>query len=74
MNVNPRSCYNKNEELTTLIEQYSAEVICVSESWEQENKPLEDILDLPNFKIVTNVKQREFRGGKPAILVNEDKY
>ena len=74
MNLNPRSVYNKHEELSTLIEQYSAEVICVSESWEKENKPLEEILDLPDYKIVTNVKQREFRGGKPAILVNENKY
>ena len=74
ININPRSLYNKHEELSTLIDQYSAEVICVSESWEQEKRPLEELIDLPDYKIVTNVKQREFRGGKPAILVNENKF
>ena len=58
MNINPRSCYGKNEELSTLINQYSAEVICVRESWERENEPLEELLDLPEYKVVTNVKQR----------------
>ena len=43
----------------------------VSESWERENYTLRQI---ENFKVLTNVKQREFKGGKPAILVNEEKY
>ena len=74
ININPRSLYNKSEEFSTLVEQYSAQVICVSESWEQENKPLDEILDMPDYQIITNVKQREFRGGKPAILVNQNKF
>ena len=37
MNVNPCSLYQKYEEFSTIVDQYSAEVITVSESWEQEH-------------------------------------
>ena len=74
MNLNPRSVYNKGDELSLLIEQYSADVICISESWERENLPLEQFLQLDNFEIISNVKQRDFKGGKPAILVNTQKF
>ena len=74
INLNPRSVYNKTEEFSLLLEQYSADVICVSESWERENMPLDQLLQLDNYEIISNVKQREFKGGKPAILVNTQKY
>ena len=74
INLNPRSIYNKTEEFFELLEQYSAQVITISESWERENLPLQDLLHLENYKIITNVKQRNFKGGKPAIIVNEDKF
>ena len=74
MNINPRSIYNKTEEFSELLEQYSADLITISESWEREDIPLEKLLQLKNYKIITNVKQRDFRGGKPAILVNEEKF
>ena len=57
-----------------MIEQYSPELITISESWERENLSLEDLLKLENFEIITNVKQRDFKGGKPAILVNKNKF
>ena len=46
----------------------------MSESWERENLPLEKLLQLENYEIISNVKQREFKGGKPAILVNTQKF
>ena len=74
MNINPRSIYNKSDELPLLLEQYEASIVCMSESWEREHYKLEDLLKLDNYKIITNVKQRDFKGGKPAILINEDKF
>ena len=74
MNINPRSIYNKADQFKLLLEQYEADVVLVSESWERENYTLKQLLQLENFKVLTNVKQREFKGGKPAILVNEEKY
>ena len=74
INLNPRSIYNKSEELKILIEQYKGEVICISESWERENYSLSQLLQLENYKVISNVKQREFAGGKPAIIINKEKY
>ena len=74
ININPRSIYNKSDELPLLIEQYEASILCMSESWERENYKLEDLLKIENFKIITNVKQRNFKGGKPAIFINENKF
>ena len=74
MNINPRSIYNKTEEFLELLEQYSPQVITISESWERENLSLEELLKLENYKIITNVKQRDFKGGKPAIIINEEKF
>ena len=74
MNINPRSIYNKCDELPLLLEQYEADIVCMSETWERESYTLEEMLNLPNYQIITNVKQRDFKGGKPAILINEDKF
>ena len=60
MNLNPRSVYNKGDELSLLIEQYSADVICISESWERENLPLEQFLQLDNFEIIKLAKMEFF--------------
>ena len=63
MNINPRSIYNKSDEFPILVEQYDADIICISESWERENLKLEELLELENYRIITNVKQQEFKGG-----------
>ena len=67
MNLNPRSIYNKCEEFPILLEQYEVDLVCLSETWERKDLPLEKVLNLEDFTIISNVKQREFRGGKPAI-------
>ena len=69
MNINPRSIYNKTEEFYLLLEQYSADLIFISESWEHDHLPLDELLQFENYRIITNVKQRDFKGGKPAIIV-----
>ena len=74
MNINPRSIDNKTEEFYLLLEQYSADLICISESWERDDLPLDELFQFENYKIITNVKQCDFKGGKPAIIVNEEKF
>jgi hypothetical protein len=32
------------------------------------------LLQLENYRVISNVKQRDFKGGKPAIIINEEKY
>ena len=70
MNINPRSIYNKSDEFSVLIDQYEADVICLSETWERKNLKLKEMLKLENFEVISNVQQRDFAGGKPAILVD----
>ena len=56
------------------MEQYEADVVLMSETWERDNLALHQVIVIENFQIITNVVQRQNRGGKTAIFVNEDKY
>ena len=73
-NINPRSLYNKRSEFCTFIEQENIDVAFISETWENETETLEDIIDIENFKIIANVSQRNGRGGRPALVINQEKY
>ena len=74
MNLNPRSLYNKVEDLKLILEQYEADCVFVSESWERHNIRLNQLLQLEKYEIVSNVHQRENDGGKPALIIRKDKY
>ena len=74
INLNPRSLYGRLKELKILIQEYKGDLVCVSESWNRENLPLNQIVDIPGFKVFENCKQRDKRGGKPMIIANTDKY
>ena len=50
------------------------DVIFISESWERENKTLEQIIELDDYTIVSNVFQRKGIGGRPAIIANNKKF
>ena len=41
---------------------------------ENNQNKLENILQMDGYRIVKNVYQREKRGGKPLILIHEDKF
>ena len=74
LNVNPRSIYNKKNEFCTFIDEQMIELACISESFERENLTLDKLLKLENFKVISNVYQREGKGGRPAIVVNTEKF
>ena len=57
-----------------MMEQYEVDLCCMSESWERENLSLNEIINLDNFDIITNIVQRQTVGGKPAIIANRDKF
>ena len=74
-NINPQSIYNKKDEFITFVEEMVLDVIFISESWERSNITLEEIMrPLQNHTVVSNVHQREGRGGRPALVVNSQKY
>ena len=74
LNINPRSLYGRQNSLAGVVEEYEGEIVTVSESWNREQNPLVDLIEIENFEIFMNAKQRTQRGGKPLILVNTKKY
>ena len=74
MNINPRSVYNKVNEFFTLVEQYESDLIFMSETWDWVHQPLENLIQIENYKVLTAVNPRSFKGGKPALIINEEKY
>ena len=74
LNLNPRSAMNKIEEIKNFIDEESIDVAFISESHDRENKKLEEHFNLDNFKVISNISQRQEKGGRPALIVNEEKY
>ena len=76
MNVNPRSIYNKIQEFHTFVKEETIDCVFMSESWERPNQPLQEIINLPNYKVISNPHQRKGVGGRrqPALIINTDKY
>ena len=75
-NINPRSLYNKLEEFHTFVEEEELDLVFVSESWERANLTLNNVINLEDFIVVSNVHQRRSSqpGGRQAIIVNSSKY
>ena len=73
-NMNPRSVYNKVEEFHTFVEEQEVDILFMSESWERENLNLKEIIHLENHIVISNVFQRIGKGGRPALVVNKNKY
>ena len=46
----------------------------MSETWERESLPLNKLLNIEHFQIISNVNQRKERGGRPALIVKNDYY
>ena len=65
---------DKVNEFIKFVDNESIDLICLSESWERENKRLEEIINIENFSIISNVFARKEIGGRPAIIVNNKKY
>ena len=56
------------------VKEEMVDLITMSESWERADQTLETVIEIENFKVISNVHQRTGRGGRPAIIVNTHKY
>ena len=74
LNLNPRSIYNKDDEFTTFVKEEQVDLTCISESWEREELTLEKVIKIDGYEVISNVYQRTGKGGRPAIIVNTEKY
>ena len=70
VNINPRSLYNKSVEFITFIKEHKIQCVFLSESWERPEFNLSKLIDLEDYKIISNPHQRKGNGGRPALLVN----
>ena len=70
--LNARSLYNKADNLKTLLNELGLEIAIISEGWERDETPLDDLLQLKNYKIQSykrpKVKARKQPGGGCAII------
>ena len=74
INLNPRSVYNKINEFQTLVSELEVDLVFMSESWERESMTLDELIDLENYQVISNVYQRTGVGGRPALIINDRKY
>ena len=73
-NMNPRSVYNKLNEFHTFVEEEQVDCIFLSESWERDYLTLDKVIKLEEHTVVSNVGQRNGKGGRPAIIANHKKF
>ena len=74
MNVNPHSVYNKVNEFHKFVTEELVDIVTMSESWERPEQPLNNIIKLPNHTVISNPHQRKGKGGRPALIINNQKY
>ena len=46
----------------------------ISESWERTENPLENVLNIDGYQVISNPFARKQVGGKPALVVNTDMF
>ena len=46
----------------------------MSESWERLDEPLSYLINIDQFKVISNPFQRKNPGGKPALVINTNKF
>ena len=73
-NINPRSLYNSINEFQTYVTEEDINVAFVSETWERGNKNLPDLITLTNHTVISNIFQRKCVGGRPALVINNEKF
>ena len=76
--MNARSLYNKNKNFKKFMTELGCEVAIVSETWEREDKPLDQLLNMNNYKVHfhrrTKVKANRQPGGACALIYNENRF
>ena len=76
--MNARSLYNKADNFKQFLSELGVEVAIVAETWEREEQSLEDLLQLPNYKVHSyrrpKAKAKKQPGGACALLYKETRF
>ena len=73
-NLNPRSIYNKVIEFITLIKEEQVHCVFLSESWERPEFNLSQLINIEDYRVISNPHQRHGIGGRRALIVNTKFY
>ena len=57
-----------------MVKEYQSDLIVISETWDRVSQPLENVIQIKGYRVITAVNHRDFKGGKPALIINENKY
>ena len=60
--LNPRSIYNKIDQFKTYIIEKDIDLVFMSESWERHDEPLTNLINVDNYKVISNPFQRKNTG------------
>ena len=74
LNVNPRSVYNKIDNLKQFIQERNVQIVGISESWERVENPLNKVLSIDGYEVISNPFTRKEVGGKPALVVSTEMF
>ena len=73
-NFNRISVYNKVAEFHDFVKSEEIDILFMSESWERKSKTLTEMINLEDHEVLSNVYQRKGKGGRPALIVNKNKF
>ena len=63
-------------QLKCFLKEEDIDLCLISESWERPNEPLDTVIKIKDFCIISNPHQRaaSISGGRPAIIANTEKF
>ena len=80
-NLNPRSIYNKVDAFCTYVEEEDIDLVFLSESHERwyptkrgDDQTLNELISLEDHIVISNPHQRNGKGGRPALVINNKKF
>ena len=71
LDINPWLLYKCTKEFKIIIEQYNIDMEGITESWSRDSLPLDEVIIIENFKIVTNIVRCQKRGGSPTLVIKK---
>ena len=66
--------YNKVENLKLFIKERDIHITFISESWEKVENPLQSLLQMDNYEVISNPHARKEGGGRPALVISSEMF
>ena len=72
--INARSCYNKGNNLTEMLQRVGPDLSIITETFEREKNPLSNVIKSREFKYFSYYRRNKAPGGGCAIVFNETRF